>query len=162
MKMYKPSARMAAIVSGLMIGGCALVWEAGAGAQSEARAGAQSDEARCSNRTLRGDYGFAIDGQILAGPFAGLLRGVAMTHFDGRGNLDQVDFATINGVPRWTGWRPVTGTYEVNPDCTGAAVLYPSDGSPSLHLRLVVVEHGKGIRAVVEGNATGSTGTRVN
>ena len=85
-----------------------------------------------------------------------------MTHFDGLGNLDQVDFATLNGVPRWTGWRPVTGTYEVNPDCTGAAVLYPSDGSPTLHLHLVVVDHGRGIRTVVEGNATGSTGTRVN
>jgi hypothetical protein len=145
-----------------MIGGYALLWEAHAGAQSEARAGAESDEGRCSNRTLRGDYGFAIDGQVLGGPFAGLLRGVAMTHFDGRGNLDQVDFATINGVPRWTGWRPVTGTYEVNQDCTGAAVLYPSDGSPILHLRLVVVDHGRGIRTVVEGSATGSTGTRVN
>ena len=154
MKMHGSNGRMAAIVSGLMIGACALLWGA--------RAGAQADEGRCSNRTLHGDYGFAIDGQILAGPFPGLLRGVAMTHFDGRGNLDQVDFATINGVPRWTGWRPVTGTYDINPDCTGAAILYPSDGSPALRLRFVVVDHGKGIRTVVEGNATGSTGTKMD
>jgi hypothetical protein len=39
-----------------------------------------------------------------------------MTQFDGNGNLDQVDFATLNGIPRWTGWRSVTGTYQVNAD----------------------------------------------
>ena len=87
------------------------------------RARAQSDAGQCSNQTLNGSYGFAIDGQILYGPSPGLLRGVAMTHFDGRGNLDQVDFATLNGIPRWTGWRPVTGTYQMNPDCTGLAEL---------------------------------------
>src|SRR6188474_1519960 len=43
----------------------------------------EGGEARCSNQTLRGDYGFDIGGQILAGPRAGILRGVAMTHFDG-------------------------------------------------------------------------------
>ena len=133
---------------------CAVCWGA--------RARAQSDGGLCSNQTLNGSYGFAIDGQILYGPYPGLLRGVAMTHFDGRGNLDQVDFATLNGIPRWTGWRPVTGTYQMNPDCTGEAVLNPSDGSPSLHLYLVVARHGQEISTVVAGNATGSHGVRVN
>ena len=118
-------------------------------------------EARCSNRTLRGDYGFSIDGQILAGPRAGLLRGVAMTHFDGNGSLTQVDFATINGIPAWSDWRAVSGAYDLNPDCTGTAELHPSDGSPTLHLRLVVVDRGREIRTIVEGNATGSTGIKV-
>ena len=144
----------AAIAGGLMIGFCAIL--------SVGRADAQPEGDRCSERTLTGRYGFAIDGQILSGPLAGVLRGLAMTHFDGRGNLEQVDFATINGIPRWTGWRPVTGTYEVNADCTGTAVLYPSDGSPTLHLRLIVADRGREIRTVVEGNATGSVGTRVN
>ena len=85
-----------------------------------------------------------------------------MTHFDGQGNLDQVDFATLNGMARWTGWRPVAGTYAVNPDCTGEAMLNPSDGSPSLHLYLVVTRHGEEISTVVAGNATGSHGVRVN
>jgi hypothetical protein len=154
MNTYRLSAKAAAVVTAFMICVWALL--------ADTRAGAQSDDDRCSDRTLHGAYGFAIDGQILAGPFTGVLRGVAMTQFDGRGNLEQVDFATINGVPRWTGWRPVTGTYEINADCTGAALLYPSDGSPTLHLRLVVADHGREIRTVVEGNATGSTGTRVN
>jgi hypothetical protein len=41
-------------------------------------------------------------------------------------------------------------------------VLNPSDGSPSLHLFLVVANHGQEIKTIVAGNATGSRGTRVN
>jgi len=115
----------------------------------------------CSESTLRGDYGFSIDGQILAGPKAGLLRGVAMTHFDGEGGLSQVDFTTINGVPTGTDWRPGTGSYEINADCTGKAQISFADGSPTLHLRLVVADRGDQVRTIVEGNATGSFGTRV-
>jgi hypothetical protein len=115
----------------------------------------------CSEETLRGNYGFSIDGQILAGPRQGLLRAVAMTHFDGEGTLSQVDFATINGIPTGTDWRPATGTYAINPDCTGTARIEFTDGSPALKLRLVVIDRGDEVRTIVEGNATGSNGRRV-
>jgi hypothetical protein len=117
---------------------------------------------RCSNRTLRGDYGFDIDGTILAGPKAGLLRGVAMTRFDGDGNLSQVDFVTNNGAPGGPDWRPATGTYDLNPDCTGTAEIVFTDGSPALHLWLVVADRGRQIRTVVVGNPTGSSGIKVH
>jgi hypothetical protein len=42
-------------------------------------------DAECSDRTLRGDYAFVIDGTITSAPIPFLLRGVAMTHFDGHG-----------------------------------------------------------------------------
>ena len=115
----------------------------------------------CSESTLRGDYAFDISGQILAGPKAGLLRGVAMTHFDGDGGLNQVDFTTINGIPVGADWRPGTGTYEINADCTGKAQINFTDGSPALRLRLVVADRGDEVRTIVEGNATGSFGKRV-
>jgi hypothetical protein len=117
---------------------------------------------RCSNRSLRGAYGFNVDGQIFppgAPPL--VLRAVAMTLFDGEGGLTQVDHATFNGVPRWQGWRPAVGSYEVNPDCTGTAQIIPSDGSPTLNLHLVVFDRGRQVRTVVDGNATGSLGVRV-
>jgi len=114
----------------------------------------------CSNHTLRGDYGFRIDGTILAGPAPVLLRAVAMTHFDGDGHLTQVDYATFNGVPGWPDWRPSSGTYEVNADCTGRAEIVPPTG-PTLQLRLVVFDGGRQVAAVVAGNSTGSLGTRV-
>ena len=117
----------------------------------------------CSNRTLRGDYGFSVDGTILAGtPNAFLLRGVAMTRFDGHGNLSQVDFTTRNGVPVAPDWRPAVGAYEINADCTGTAQIIPADGSPTLNLRLVVVDRGREVRTTVVGNATGSVGIRVD
>ena len=142
------------VVTALIMAAGVLAWDTSARAQAV--------PGHCSDQTLNGSYAFEIDGQILSGPFAGLLRGVAMTQFDGHGNVDQVDFATLNGIPRWAGWRSVTGTYHVNEDCTGEAVLNPSDGSPSLHLFLVVASHGQEIKTVVAGNATGSRGTRVN
>jgi hypothetical protein len=117
----------------------------------------------CSNRTLHGDYGSAIDGAIvLPSPAPSiLLRGLVMQHFDGRGNFSQVDFITLNGVPETSDWRPATGTYEVNPDCTGTAVINFDDGAPSLHTRLLVVDGGRQVMGLAEGIATGSIGTRV-
>ena len=119
-----------------------------------------TSHAECSDRTLRGDYAFAIDGMILTAPSALLVRGVAMTHFDGHGNLSQVDFVTLNGVAGGPDWRPATGTYEINPDCTGKAQILPA-GAPPLNLRLVVGDRGRQVWTVVIGNATGSTGTKV-
>ena len=121
---------------------------------------ADADHPECSNHSLRGDYGFAIDGSILAGPAPVLLRGVAMTHFDGEGNLTQVDFTTRNGIPASPDWRPATGTYEVNADCTGKALIVPAVG-PAIDLRLVVFDGGRQVATVVVGNASGSLGPRV-
>ena len=117
----------------------------------------------CSNRSLRGDYGFEIGGTVFPPSPAPsfLLRGVAMTHFDGRGNLSQVDFTTRNGVPMGTDWRPATGTYEINEDCTGTAEIVPEDGGQIINLRLVVVDGGRRVMTIVVGNASGSTGIRV-
>lgn len=146
--------RTSVLVSSLLIVCCALAWG------SLARA--EDGKSECSNEILKGDYGFKVDGQILAGPRTGLLRALAMTHFDGQGNLSQVDFATLNGIPTGSDWRPGTGTYSVDPDCTGQAQINFRDGSPSLHLRLVVVRGGKEVHTIVEGNATGSLGIKVD
>src|SRR5687767_8510461 len=98
--------RMAFTAGGLLIAGCTVLLGQPGNAQSERSGDAgASSQARCSNRTLRGSYAFTIDGTILAGPNRLLLRGLAMTEFDGRGNLSQVDFTTINGASRGTDWR---------------------------------------------------------
>ena len=127
------------------------------------RALAQSPESRhgCSNHTLRGSYAFAIDGTIIAGANRLLLRGLAMTEFDGEGNLTQVDFTTVNGASG-TDWRPGTGSYEVNPDCTGTMQVVQSDGSPTLNLKLVVADRGRTVHNIVLGSATGAIGTKVD
>ncbi len=112
---------------------------------------------RCSDRTLSGDYGFALEGTFLP---ATPVRGVVMQHYDGNGNITQVDHLVIYGAPPPQEWTPGTGTYTVNPDCTGAAVLTTPGGTVSLHF--VVVNNGKQINQVVDANAVTAVGIKVN
>jgi hypothetical protein len=158
------TSKMLAVATGLFMVCGAVAFGPLMGAQSDDNVPESAASGfTCSNRTLRGDYGFSIDGTVLAGtPNAFLLRGVAMTRFDGNGNLSQVDFTTRNGAPFAPDWRPAVGAYEINADCTGAAQIIPADGSPALNLRLVVVDRGREVRTTVVGNATGSVGIRVD
>src|SRR6266576_5707175 len=106
----KPISRVSMIATPIMIV-CGLM-------ASSSPARAQSEDGACSNRTLKGDYGFKIDGQLLAGPLTGLVRGLAMTSFDGQGNMSQVDFVTLNGTPLFKDWRSSgKGTYKINAHC---------------------------------------------
>ena len=112
-----PRRWMTFTVGGLPIAGCAVLVGQPGNAQSERFGDAGSSSSpRCSNRTLRGSYAFNIEGTILAGPNRLLLRGLAMTEFDGDGNLSQVDFTTINGAPAGTDWRSGLGSYQINSD----------------------------------------------
>jgi hypothetical protein len=107
------------------------------------------DAGACSDKTLRGDFGFAVEGVVLPAPGVAIpIRGVHMTHFDGQGSLTQVDHIVVNGIAPALEWTPVTGTYHVNADCTGSIHLIPSTGG-FVNLRIVVVNQGKEIHAVV-------------
>ena len=114
---------------------------------------AQSEQPgrRCSNRTLSGDYGAQVIGTILGPDLR--VRAVAMAHYDGNGNFTQVDFAVVNGVAQSTEWRPGSGTYTVNPDCTGSAVLIPTPGAAPIFQHFVIVNNGKEILGVVDAGA---------
>ena len=112
---------------------------------------------RCSNRTLSGDYGFALEGTFLPNtPF----RGVVMQHYDGNGNITQVDHVVVYGAPPPQEWTPGYGTYTVNRDCTGAATLTTPAGT--IYLHFVVVNNGKQINQVVDSNAVTAVGIKVN
>jgi len=84
-----------------------------------------------------------------------------MAHFDGKGNITQVDHIVTNGLPPAQEWTPGTGTYTVNPDCTGAAVINSGSTPFPLNLHFVVVRQGKEIRQVVDANAVTAVGIRV-
>ena len=128
---------------------------------------ADSGPQTCSNRTLRGDYGFTIEGILgIPGPQLppglGLtLRGVAMTHYDGRGNFTQMDHVVVAFAPASEDWTPGSGTYIVNPDCTGTAVLNSAENPIPLTLHFVIVKEGKEIRQVVDENAVTAIGVKV-
>jgi hypothetical protein len=116
----------------------------------------------CSNSTIRGSYAFTIHGTIsLPDGSTLLIEGIDKITFDGKGNLTQVDAVATNGnlAP---GWRPGTGTYSVNPDCTGTqTIVIP--GMPDLHLQIIVAQSGNTIHQVVidPGVATTSEGERI-
>jgi hypothetical protein len=116
----------------------------------------------CSLRSLKGCYGSTITGTLLPnpGPFAGPVAGVVLTKYDGRGGFTQIDTVTIGGVLVATG-RSSTGTYTVNPDCTGTATINFPD-QPPLQLTFVLDDGGREIRAVVTnpGLATTSIGRK--
>ena len=116
---------------------------------------AQSADKTCSNRTLSGHYGFAIEGVASLGRQIGVLRGVAMTHFDGEGHLNQVDHVVVNGAPPPMEWNPGSGIYSINPDCTGTATINFPDGRSSVQLSLVVAGEGREIHTVVNNPGIG-------
>jgi len=129
----------------------------------------------CNHGTIAGTFIFTITGQILAPEAtAGPVSGVVLTTFDGFGNLTQVDHVLHNGVAPVEDWRPATGTYSVNPDCTGTFTFTPqpavaADNSPTLKVYFVICKGGTQINAVVSGSPTSSafvasilsTGTRL-
>jgi hypothetical protein len=112
---------------------------------------AESEHAACNNKLIEGSYGFTIEGNKLGGPGPiGPQVGVAMTEFDGKGGLTQIDTVTVNGevVADFT-HTPATGTYAVNSDCTGSFTISFADGRPPVIANFVVVEDGLEIDTVV-------------
>jgi len=114
-------------------------------------ADSQDEHPACNNRLIAGHYGFTLEGTKLVGPGpTGSQVGVAMTRFDGEGNLSQIDTVSIGGttVADFT-HTPANGKYTVNADCTGTFTLDFTDGRPTVTVNFVVVENGAEIDAVV-------------
>ena len=88
----------------------------------------------CSNATLHGNYAFTESGTILdIGPVA--VAGVFEA--DGKGNLTAADTVSLNGE---INQEKPNFTYQVNPDCTGAASSAP--GQEPAHFSFVIIDRG--------------------
>lgn len=114
-------------------------------------------DAHCSAQTIRGLYTFTIQGNVLspAGTVVQLINGVGIIAFDGVGNLVQEDFVVLNGVQSPGGQTNPsgfhtgeTGTYLINPDCTGSATIATGPGNV-VNLALVVAGNGATLHNVV-------------
>jgi hypothetical protein len=135
---------------------------------SNATAMAQSNFRHCSDRTLSGDYGYAAEGLLLPAPGVSLqFRSVGLTTFDGKGNLSWLESTVIDGKLLEPGWTKATGTYTVNSDCTGTAVVFtPNSVDPSgnlvpLNLAFLVVKQGREVHSVLGAHAISTTFTKV-
>jgi hypothetical protein len=120
---------------------------------------------RCTNRSLQGNFATMVEGYFLAGAAQVPLRSVGLTHFDGRGNVSQVDHAVVDGMPPPVDWSPATGTYTVNPDCTGQSELnIPGNPLSPLNIRFVIADDGNLLLSVLSepGTAITSKSTRLS
>ena len=117
----------------------------------------------CSNKTLQGDYGYVAAGSLLPAPGASVSFGsVGMTHWDGKGHVTWLEHTVIDGHPTAPGWTPSNGTYDVNPDCTGTAVVITPFSKDPLVLSFVIVKQGKEFHTVLNAHAIVSTYTKVD
>jgi hypothetical protein len=111
---------------------------------------AQTKSHVCNNKLIAGYYGFTLQGNKLAGMGTGPQVGVAMTKFDGKGGLTQIDTVTIDGeVESDFTHSPANGTYTVNSDCTGTFTIVFTDNRPTVVVNFVVVANGDEIDTVV-------------
>lgn len=124
----------------------------------------QSSLTGCSNRTIAGNYAFTVEGLLLLPQGVTLtVRGVSLAHYDGRGNMTQIDHVVDNGMAPQEEWTSGNGTYAVNPDCTGTQVIdIPGNPASPIKLHFVVDQGGKEIRQVVDTNAVTAIGSRVD
>ena len=101
---------------------------------------AKADNNGCTNATLRGTFVHTASGFEMAPPsIAGPLVGVGTDTFDGNGGVTTTAMLSLNGniVP-----LTATGTYKVNPDCTGTYKL------PGTTLFFVIGDNGNEIQAI--------------
>ena len=102
----------------------------------------------CDNSMLKGTYGTQVVGQRPGADgkpeqFVALALGT----FDGQGTFTQVD--NSHGLSGTGVDRPGSGTYTVNPDCTGTLTLW-TEGLPfPIQSRMVVFDRGAETRGLV-------------
>jgi hypothetical protein len=111
-------------------------------------------ERACSNKTLNGSYGSYRTGSTSTGPLASL----GILFFDGNGNASGSQNISKNGV--FTFDNPISGTYEVAPDCT--ARFFTDTGVEVA--RVVIVDGGNEIFLFSEtaGNAVYGVGKKIH
>jgi len=82
---------------------------------------AKAERKECSVATLEGSFARTDTGFVAAGPLAGL----SLMIFDGNGTFTFAGSASVNGIQSES---EGTGTYTVNPDCTGKYTSETSTG----------------------------------
>jgi hypothetical protein len=122
------------------------------------------DDDKCTDRTLHGEYGFAAEGVLLGTP--GLpaqaqFRSLGVAHFNGRGGLTWLEHTVVNGVPANADFALATGTYSVNANCTGTALVTTPNSPVPLRLFLVIVKDGKEFRTILDASSVGAVYSKI-
>jgi hypothetical protein len=124
----------------------------------------QSGSRHCTDRMLSGDYGWVSEGVLLPAPGVSVeFRAAGMAHFDGKGNLTWVEHTVIGGVLQQPGFTTTaTGTYDVDANCTGTAIVDTPNSPVPLHLGLVILKQGNEVHTVLDTHAITTVFTKVD
>jgi hypothetical protein len=105
----------------------------------------------CDPRDVQGRYSYTVTGTNVG---AGLVAAVGQVTADGQGHLSGADTVSANGaIIR----RTTSGTYAVNPDCTGSAAFTDSFGQTT-HLDFALSDRGADLQFIQTDPATVTTG----
>ena len=109
------------------------------------------DPKPCSVATLEGGFGYTVTGALVSGTFAGPFAAAGKLTFDGMGNFENIRTISRNGniLPNEEG----SGTYTVNPDCTGT-FTFTEGGVVTLGTDIVIDDNGNEIRMVATSPGT--------
>ena len=105
---------------------------------------AKADDKGCSNLSLKGTFAHTTTGFLVAPAPVGAFAQAGTQTFDGRGGTSTVGMLSINGdiEPDSS-----TGTYTVNPDCTGTFILVAANGITA-HYYFALSDNGAEFHAV--------------
>jgi hypothetical protein len=106
---------------------------------------AKADDRGCSNLSINGTFAVTTTGYAVAAPdpVGPAFAQVSMQTFDGNGGTTNVGMSNANGK---VGQANNTGTYTVNPDCTGTFTLTVAQGSSTWFF--VIADNWNEIRAI--------------
>jgi hypothetical protein len=100
---------------------------------------ANADDKGCSYASIKGTYAFEGTGSVIEPPSVFLLDVVFAQTFDGNGGLMATGLQSHNGnILEIT----QTGTYIVNPDCTGTYTAEVSPIGITVHFFFIVADTG--------------------
>ena len=107
---------------------------------------AKADDKGCSNASITGTFAVTTTGFVVAAPApAGpAFAQVSMQTFDGKGGTTNLGMSNTNGN---VGQASNTGSYTVNPDCTGTFTLTVGQGHLSTWF-FVIADNWTEIRAI--------------
>lgn len=108
---------------------------------------ASANDKGCSNATLKGTFAEKDTG-FIANPSAAasLFSGVNLDTFDGKGTITATGMSSLDGTITP---QTETGTYTVNPDCTGTYEVLVSPGGFTAHAFFVIADAGNEVQIVV-------------
>src|ERR1700682_951103 len=122
------------LTSGVVLGLAALLAPTGSSPRALAAEG-------CAARSLHGAYGYAFQGQVIPPGTTEFDTAIAgRIVFDGHGGLSGYEWDSTNGFQETLTF---TGSYSVQPDCTGTASLVNSNDRTD-HITLGLIEGGQG------------------